>query len=55
MSTRTAKKVIKKKATKITLPKVTMTIKQAQMLQLFASKNNKAFKFLDSKLVALNA
>jgi len=55
MVTKTSKKVVKK-ATKLvkTLNTVTMTVKQAQNLQAFAAKNNKAFKFLDAKITAIN-
>ena len=61
MPTKTAKKNVKKvvkKATKkvaVVSTTVTMTMKQALNLQAFASKNNKSFKFLDTKLSALKA
>jgi len=58
MVTKTAKKKVVKKATKINNKAntgITMTVKQAQNLQAFAAKNNKVFKFLDTKILALNA
>lgn len=60
MATKATKKTVKKvtkKATTVAKPvtTVTMTVKQALNLQAFASKNNKAFKFLDTKINAVNA
>lgn len=49
MTTKTNTKV-KKKATTVAKPVVTMTVKQAQNLQAFAAKNNKDFKFLSTKI-----
>lgn len=56
MTTKTNKNTVKKKATVAKKTNtVTMTVKQAQMLQAFAAKNNKVFKFLDTKITAVNA
>ena len=57
MVTKTTKKVVKK-ATKVVKKSnnVTMTVKQAQALSAFASRNGKTFKFLDTKInTVLNA
>ena len=53
----TKKKVVTKaaKATTKLANTVTMTVKQAQNLQAFATKNNKIFKFLDRKINIVNA
>ena len=44
------KKIVTKKPVVAKKPVVTMTVKQAQLLQAFVLKNKKSFKFLDAKI-----
>ena len=58
MTTKTKKKAVRKKATKatpVTNNKVTLTATQAKNIQAYLAKNKKSFKFLDTKIEALNA
>ncbi len=56
---KTTKKVARKKATKATTNKVkknnnvVLTVAQARSIQNFLAKNNKNYKFLDTKISAL--
>lgn len=58
MTTKTTKKAVRKKATKVTKTvkpntNIVLTLKQAQTIQAYAEKNGKTFKVLNNKINAV--